>query len=160
MEINHHPTTLKWLQELGETPEDLKELDEYEDQFFQLCEDLTTAGIGYIVADYDGSGDDGCINGVYVYRDEESYDQDRVRITHPVAVELSPSQLKRVEELLDHLLEYVGADFNNDGCCGEIRIDLVAGAVRVERNDRYTEYDTTEHVFVAKPAKPAKPEEL
>jgi hypothetical protein len=34
---------------------------------------------------------------------------------------------------------------NNDGACGEFEWDLVADTLLHTHNDRFTDYDTTEH---------------
>lgn len=145
-----NPALQELLQELNVEP---VACDERGYGFYRLCEDLTTVGIGYIVADYDGSGDDGCISGVSAYRNKE----DRCSwntLKYQSAVNLPAYLNEQLETFVDTLLEYAGADFNGDGCMGHIEIDLVAGAIHINHNDRYTHYETTDHVLVAKPVRP------
>jgi hypothetical protein len=98
---------------------------------------LLEAGIRSVQVDYDGCGDSGCIESI-TYRDGQGSAVDRA------------DQLAMTEEqLTDLFYDLIQARHpgweNNDGACGEFQWNLTEDALVHTHNDRFTDYDTTEH---------------
>jgi hypothetical protein len=98
---------------------------------------LLEAGIHTVQIDYDGCGDSGCIENI-AYRD-----------CHGGAVDLAGKLAMTEEQLTDLFYDLTQARHpgweNNDGACGEFQWNLTEDALRHTHNDRFTDYDTTEH---------------
>ena len=98
---------------------------------------LLEAGIHSVQVDYDGCGDSGCIENI-TYRDGQGS-----------AVDLADQLAITEEQLTDLFYDLIQARHpgweNNDGACGEFQWNLTEDALVHTHNDRFTDYDTTEH---------------
>jgi hypothetical protein len=98
---------------------------------------LLEAGIQRVEIIYDGCGDSGCIESI-AYRDGEGSEVN-------VAGKLAMTE----EQLADLFYDLTQARHpgweNNDGACGEFEWDLNDDALKHTHNERFTDYDTTEH---------------
>jgi len=96
------------------------------------CDRLATAGITFVAAHFDGSGDDGVTEEVKCY-DSDVYAYDECE---PVAHAAS--------ELQDHFEVLVPYGYeNNAGGFGDVVLDVRKRKITVERNDRFEDYSTT-----------------
>ena len=96
------------------------------------CDRLATAGITFVAAHFDGSGDDGVTEDVKCYNsDVYTYEE-----CEPVAHEAS--------ELQEHFDALVPYGYENDaGGFGDVVLDVRKRKITVERNDRFEDYSTT-----------------
>lgn len=96
------------------------------------CDKLAAAGITFVAAHFDGSGDEGATEDVKCY-DAEDYAHDEYE-----PVEHDASHLQEHFELL------VPYGYQN-GCggFGDVVLDVKARKITVERNDRIEDYTTT-----------------
>jgi hypothetical protein len=99
---------------------------------FAQCDRLATAGITFVAAHFDGSGDDGVTEDVKCY-DSEVYVY---------------GECDHVAYDASHLQEYVEAlvpyGYENDaGGFGDVVLDVRKRTITVERNDRFEDYSTT-----------------
>jgi hypothetical protein len=96
------------------------------------CEKLAAAGITFVAAHFDGSGDEGATEDVKCY-DSEDYAHDE---HEPVEHDASHMQ--------DHFEALVPYGYQN-GCggFGDVVVDVKARKITVERNDRIEDYTTT-----------------
>ena len=98
---------------------------------------LQAAGIESIQILYDGCGDSGCIESI-TYTDRQGSGVD-------VAGKLAMTE----EQLMDLFYDLTQARHpgweNNDGAYGEFDWNLKDDALKHTHNDRFTDYDTTEH---------------
>ena len=96
------------------------------------CDRLATAGITFVAAHFDGSGDDGVTEEVKCY-DSDIYAYEECE---PVAHEAS--------ELQEHFDALVPYGYENDaGGFGDVILDVRKRKIIVERNDRFEDYSTT-----------------
>lgn len=96
------------------------------------CDCLATAGITFVAAHFDGSGDDG------VTEEAKCYDSDvyAYQECKPVAYDAS--------HLQEHFEELVPYGYENDaGGFGDVVLDVRKRKIIVERNDRFEDYSTT-----------------
>jgi hypothetical protein len=98
---------------------------------------LKEAGVEWAYITYDGCGDSGQIESIeYTDRDGEPIDPvGKITMT--------------VDQLLDLFYDLTQVRHpgweNNDGACGEFEWDLMDDTLKHTHNDRFTDYDTTEH---------------
>ena len=98
---------------------------------------LKAAGVAQVELQYDGCGDSGQIELAF-YRGADGGEVD-------ISGRMSMSE-EELFGLFYDLLESRHAGWeNNDGACGEFHWDLVADTLHHTHNDRYTDYETTEH---------------
>jgi len=96
------------------------------------CDRLATAGITFVAAHFDGSGDDGVTEDVKCY-DSDVYTYEECE---PVAHDAS--------HLQEHFEELVPYGYENDaGGFGDVVLDVRKRKITVERNDRFEDYSTT-----------------
>ena len=96
------------------------------------CDRLATAGITFVAAHFDGSGDDGVTEEVKCY-DSAVYGYEECE---PVAHEASYLQ--------EHFEALVPYGYENDaGGFGDVVLDVRKRKITVERNDRFEDYSTT-----------------
>ena len=96
------------------------------------CDRLATAGITFVAAHFDGSGDDGVTEEVKCY-DSDVYAYEECE---PVAYDAS--------HLQEHFEELVPYGYENDaGGFGDVVLDVRKRKITVERNDRFEDYSTT-----------------
>jgi hypothetical protein len=96
------------------------------------CEKFAAAGITFVAAHFDGSGDSGVTEEVkcfdsdyYAYEEREPVDYDAMR-------------------LQEHFEALVPFGYENDcGGFGDVILDVGARKISVERNDRFEDYTTT-----------------
>lgn len=96
----------------------------------KLLEQLKAKGIAKVIITFDGSGDSGGIDGVYCCNEDEQ--------------EIKASELEEaLIELGNTVIErhYV-IGFDNEGCFGEITLEVESGEIEIEVNSRYVEYHT------------------
>lgn len=95
----------------------------------KLLEQLKAKGIAKVTITFNGSGDSGGVDGVYCYNEDDK----EVR-----AGELEKTLL----ELGDTIIEryHYKISFNNDGCFGEICLEVESGKINIEINTRYSNY--------------------
>jgi len=98
---------------------------------------LKDAGVKHVHIDYDGCGDSGCIESI-TYTDGQGS-----------AVDLTGKLAISEEQLFDLFYDLTQARHpgweNNDGAYGEFDWNLTDDALKHTHNDRFTDYDTTEH---------------
>jgi len=96
------------------------------------CDRLATAGITFVAAHFDGSGDDGITEEVKCYdSDVCAYEE-----CEPVSHEASYLQ--------EHFEALVPYGYENDaGGFGDVVLDVRKRKITVERNDRFEDYSTT-----------------
>jgi hypothetical protein len=98
---------------------------------------LQAAGIDSVQILYDGCGDSGCIENV-AYMDGQGS-----------AVDVAGKLAMTEEQLMDLFYDLTQARHpgweNNDGAYGEFDWNLKDDALKHTHNDRFTDYDTTEH---------------
>jgi hypothetical protein len=98
---------------------------------------LQAAGIDRVHILYDGCGDSGCIESI-TYTDE-----------HGSTVDPAGTLAMTEEQLMDLFYDLTQARHpgweNNDGAYGEFDWNLSDDALKHTHNDRFTDYDTTEH---------------
>jgi hypothetical protein len=96
------------------------------------CEKLAGAGVTFVAAHFDGSGDEGATEEVKCYdSDDYAYEQCEP-LTHPVSC---------LQEHFDTLVPY-GYE-NGCGGFGDVVLDVRERRIVVERNDRFEDYSTT-----------------
>jgi hypothetical protein len=98
---------------------------------------LQAAGIDRVQILYDGCGDSGCIESI-TYTNEQGS-----------TVDLAGKLAMTEEQLMDLFYDLTQARHpgweNNDGAYGEFDWSLKDHALKHTHNDRFTDYDTTEH---------------
>jgi hypothetical protein len=98
---------------------------------------LLDAGVQSVEIDYDGCGDSGCIENI-AYRDGRGS-----------AVDLAGKLALTEDQLTNLFYDLIEARHpgweNNDGAFGEFKWNLTEDALLHTHNDRFTDYDTTEH---------------
>ena len=98
---------------------------------------LQAAGIDRVQILYDGCGDSGCIESI-TYTNEQGS-----------TVDLAGKLAMTEEQLMDLFYDLTQARHpgweNNDGAYGEFDWSLKDDALKHTHNDRFTDYDTTEH---------------
>jgi hypothetical protein len=99
--------------------------------------ELKEAGVAAVHIEYDGCGDEGQIESIsYLDRDGKTLD-------------LSGTASFSEERLMDIFYDLTQARHpgweNNDGAFGEFVWSLDADTLRHTHNDRFTDYETTEH---------------
>ena len=98
---------------------------------------LQEAGIDRVQILYDGCGDSGCIESI-TYTDGQGS-----------AVDVAGKLAMTEEQLMDLFYDLTQARHpgweNNDGAYGEFHWNLKDDALKHIHNDRFTDYDTTEH---------------
>jgi hypothetical protein len=98
---------------------------------------LQAAGIDSVQIFYDGCGDSGCIESI-TYADGQGS-----------AVDVAGKLAMTEEQLMDLFYDLTQARHpgweNNDGAYGEFDWNLKDDALKHTHNDRFTDYDTTEH---------------
>lgn len=98
------------------------------------CDRLATAGITFLAAHFDGSGDDGLTEEVKCY-DSDVYAYEECE---PVAHDAS--------QLQEHFEALVPYGYENDaGGFGDVLLDVRKRKITVERNDRFEDYSTTSY---------------
>jgi hypothetical protein len=103
----------------------------------EAARELKEAGVATVRIEYDGCGDSGQIESVsYLDRDGK-------------ALEFSSTASFSEDRLTDLFYDLTQARHpgweNNDGAFGEFDWNLNADTLRHEHNDRFTDYETTEH---------------
>ena len=98
---------------------------------------LQAAGIDRVEILYDGCGDSGCIESI-TYTDGQGS-----------AVDVAGKLAMTEEQLMDLFYDLTQARHpgweNNDGAYGEFHWNLKDDALKHIHNDRFADYDTTEH---------------
>jgi hypothetical protein len=96
------------------------------------CDRLAAAGITFVAAHFDGSGDDG------VTEDVKCYDSDAYTYEECEQVAHDASYLQ------EHFETLVPYGYENDaGGFGDVVLDVRKRKITVERNDRFEDYSTT-----------------
>jgi len=96
------------------------------------CDGLAAAGITFVAAHFDGSGDDG------VTEDIKCYDSDVYAYEEYEYVAHDASHLQ------EHFEALVPYGYENDaGGFGDVVLDVRKRKIIVERNDRFEDYSTT-----------------
>lgn len=96
----------------------------------KLLEQLKAKGIIAVTITFDGSGDSGDIDGIYCC------DKDNKEVK---AGELEEALFRLGRAVIDN---YDNIDFNDEGCFGEISLDVQSGKINIEINTRYVDYET------------------
>lgn len=96
------------------------------------CNRLATAGITFVIAHFDGSGDDGVTEEVKCYNSDVYTYEERERVAYDGS------------HLQEHFEELVPYGYENDaGGFGDVVLDVRKRKITVERNDRFEDYSTT-----------------
>ena len=96
----------------------------------KLLEQLKAKGIAKVTITFNGSGDSGGVDGVYCC------DKDNKEVK---AGELEEALFRLGRAVIDN---YDNIDFNDEGCFGEISLDVQSGKINIEINTRYVDYET------------------
>jgi predicted dehydrogenase len=120
-------------------------------QIKTILQMIRAAGGTYITIDFDGSGDSGSIHHIDIAPHNMdfavTYDEDSSTYSNGEWIKKSEAKTQPVMQALEQIcydmLEVTGIDwYNNDGGFGQLEIDLTKGSVKLEVNQRYTEYST------------------
>jgi hypothetical protein len=96
------------------------------------CDRLATAGITFVAAHFDGSGDDGVTENVKCYDSDVYAYEEFEQVAHDAS------------DLQEHFEALVPYGYENDaGGFGDVVLDVRKGKITVERNDRFEDYSTT-----------------
>jgi hypothetical protein len=96
------------------------------------CDRLATAGITFVAAHFDGSGDDGITEDVKCYDSDVYAYEECEHVTHDSSY------------LQEHFEALVPYGYENDaGGFGDVVLDVRKRTITVERNDRFEDYSTT-----------------
>jgi hypothetical protein len=96
------------------------------------CDRLATAGITFVAAHFDGSGDDGVTEDVKCYDSDVYASEECEHVTHDAS------------HLQEHFEALVPYGYENDaGGFGDVVLDVRTRKIIVERNDRFEDYSTT-----------------
>ncbi len=96
------------------------------------CDCLATAGITFVAAHFDGSGDDGAAEDVKCYDSEVYAYEECEQVAHDAS------------DLQEHFEALVPYGYENDaGGFGDVVLDARKRTITVERNDRFEDYSTT-----------------
>lgn len=95
---------------------------------------LVGAGITFVAVHFDGCGDDGATEDVKCYKSDYYEDGEVEPVEHDVA------------HLQNHFEALVPLGYE-DGCggFGDVVFDVVAGTLKVIRNDRFEDYSTSSY---------------
>lgn len=96
---------------------------------------LAAAGVATVHASYSGSGDEGQVDYVGGFTAEN------------LELVLDGETEEALGAWLDDLLDEVGANFDNDGCAGEITIDVAARTVHVGHGWYVADTEADPHDF-------------
>jgi hypothetical protein len=95
------------------------------------CDRLTTVGITFVAAHFDGSGDDGVTEDVKCYNSDVYAYEDCEHVAD-------------ASDLQEHFDALVPCGYENDaGGFGDVVLDVRKRKITVERNDRFEDYSTT-----------------
>ena len=95
------------------------------------CDRLATAGITFVAAHFDGSGDDGVTEDVKCYNSDVYAYEDCEHVAD-------------ASDLQEHFDALVPCGYENDaGGFGDVVLDVRKRKITVERNDRFEDYSTT-----------------
>jgi hypothetical protein len=96
------------------------------------CDRLATAGITFVAAHFDGSGDDGVTENVKCYDSDVYAYEEFEQVAHDAS------------DLQEHFEALVPYGYENDaGGFGDVVLDVRKRRIIVERNDRFEDYSTT-----------------
>ena len=96
------------------------------------CDCLATAGITFVAAHFDGSGDDGVTEDVKCSDSDFYAYEECEHVTHDAS------------HLQEHFEALVPYGYENDvGGFGDVVLDVRKRTITVERNDRFEDYSTT-----------------
>ena len=96
------------------------------------CDKLVQAGVSFVAVHFDGYGDDGATEEV------KCFDSDWYAYAEHEPVDYDASHLQ------EHFESLVPFGYENDcGGFGDVVLDVAAGKITVERNDRFEDYTTT-----------------
>lgn len=96
------------------------------------CDRLAAAGITFVAAHFDGSGDDGVTEELKCYDSDVYAYEECEPVSHAVC------------ELEEHFEALVPYGYENDaGGFGDVVLDVRKRKITVERNDRFEDYSTT-----------------
>jgi hypothetical protein len=96
------------------------------------CDRLATAGITFLAAHFDGSGDDGVTENVKCYDSDVYAYEEFEQVAHDAS------------DLQEHFEALVPYGYENDaGGFGDVVLDVRRRKIIVERNDRFEDYSTT-----------------
>lgn len=96
------------------------------------CDRLAAAGITFVAAHFDGSGDDGVTEEVKCYDSDVYAYEECEPVVHDTC------------ELEEHFEALVPYGYENDaGGFGDVVLDVRKRKINVERNDRFEDYSTT-----------------
>jgi hypothetical protein len=98
------------------------------------CENLAAAGVTFVAVHFDGYGDSGVSEEVRCF-DSEYYAYDEHKpVAHDAAYLQEPFE------------SLVPMGYENDcGGFGDVVLDVAAGKITVERNDRFEDYTTSSY---------------
>jgi hypothetical protein len=96
------------------------------------CDRLATAGITFVAAHFDGSGDDGVTENIKCYDSDVYAYEEFEQVAHDAS------------DLQEHFEALVPYGYENDaGGFGDVVLDVRKRKIIVERNDRFEDYSTT-----------------
>jgi hypothetical protein len=96
------------------------------------CDRLAAAGVTFVAAHFDGSGDDGVTEDLKCYDSEVYTYEECEQVAHDAS---------DLQEQFEALVPY---GYENDaGGFGDVVLDVRKRKITVERNDRFEDYSTT-----------------
>jgi hypothetical protein len=96
------------------------------------CERLDAAGVTFVVARFDGAGDEGVTEDVTCYTGDICLEEGGDRIDHDAS------------DLQEHFEMLVPSGYENScGGFGTVKLNVRERKITVERNDRFEDYSTT-----------------
>lgn len=96
------------------------------------CDKLAAAGVTFVAAHFDGSGDEGATEDIRCYDSDDYGYYEQEPMEHDAS---------RLQDHFDALVPY-GYEVGCGGF-GDVVLDLKARKITVERNDRIEDYTTT-----------------
>lgn len=98
------------------------------------CDKPTVAGVKFVAVHFDGYGDEGTTEEVKCYIGEWFAPDEHAPVRHDAS---------HLQEYFETLVPF-GYE-NNCGGFGDVILDVAAGKISVERNDRFEDYTTTKY---------------
>jgi hypothetical protein len=104
--------------------------------------------IDIVVFEYNGSGDDGCVEQPNFFTNEE-YNNKHFNYQHKLLKQrrsiLTDEECEFITEHVEGILTKIEDWWNNDGGNGRIDIKTIDGSYEIENNVNYTESNTYTH---------------
>lgn len=128
-----------------------EELKETKDRLGKVCKVIEPLGITLIEVTYDGYGDSGTVENITFFINEKEYKKDLPSVKFESLFKYPGSKAPKVDirEIVDEICCSLLPDGwqDNDGSFGTLWIDVKEKTLKLQYNERYTDYNTSEEVF-------------